>query len=737
MFRLSIQFLIAGLLTLPGIATAAGSVKLPATTQAACFDENGNPRSCNGTGEDGEKQAGAALPAARFNDNNNGTVTDKLTGLIWSKHANAPSRAMLGDPSNGCPDAETSMTWLQALDFVACLNATSHAGATDWRLPNLNELESIVNPGVADTSAYLNANGFGLPGMSSSQVQPGRYWSSTSDASGIASQSADAAWDVDMVKGDSPASTLKNDLEFLPRAVWPVRGTASTSAELWQTGQALCFDEVGDSRTCKGTEKDGENPAGAISSTQRFKPNSKTTLAFDKSTGLIWTTATQTPGPDACPDAEFDLTWQQALDHVACLNARAFLGHSDWRLPNRKELRSLVDYSRGAPALSAGHPFDDLKGNKYWSSTTDLSSPTDAWSVSMFDGSLSSAVKADGILPVWPVCDADLVPPALTINQGNMATKVATQTISGTVDEGATVTVSVKGGTPVAATVTGTTWSFTTDPLAVGVNDITVSATNFSQNIKTAAISVTLDTVAPALSLNPVTALTNKKSHTLSGTVEAGATMAVTMGTTPLLTTVSGTTWSAVIPALAEGANTIAVTATDAAGNTATLPLATITLDTIPPVTTAAPASGNFTDSVTVSLTATKAGSTIHYTTDGTPVTTDSPVYSAPIKLAATTTTPFTVQFMAVDQLGNAEPVNNTAYMIHLGCDLNGDGKVDVTDALKALQISIGLSSATPYEMIRGDVGPLVSGKPNPNGTIDLADTLVVLQRSLGLVQPW
>ncbi|HXE95337.1 MAG TPA: chitobiase/beta-hexosaminidase C-terminal domain-containing protein, partial [Dongiaceae bacterium] len=67
-------------------------------------------------------------------------------------------------------------------------------------------------------------------------------------------------------------------------------------------------------------------------------------------------------------------------------------------------------------------------------------------------------------------------------------------------------------------------------------------------------------------------------------------------------------------------------------------------------------------------------------------------------------------------------------------CDLNGDGKVDISDALKALQITIGLYSPTLDEMIRGDVAPLVNGKPRPDGKIDIADTLLILQRSLGLV---
>jgi alpha-tubulin suppressor-like RCC1 family protein len=274
------------------------------------------------------------------------------------------------------------------------------------------------------------------------------------------------------------------------------------------------------------------------------------------------------------------------------------------------------------------------------------------------------------------------------------------------------------------------------DVMVDGVSQGAVTTVTLPTITANKVVTALFVAAAPALSLNPVTTPTNNKSQTLSGTVEAGATVTIAMGTASLPATVSGTTWSSVIPALAEGTNTITVTATGAAGTTTTLPPATITLDTIPPVTTATPAPGNYTDSVAVIL-ATEAGSTIYYTTDGTPVTTASSVYSAPIRLAATTTNPFTVQFMAVDKAGNAEPVKNAAYLILLGCDLNGDGKVDVRDALRALQISVGMFSATPAEMMRGDVGPLVNGKPNPNGVIDLADALVILQRSVGLVLPW
>lgn len=66
--------------------------------------------------------------------------------------------------------------------------------------------------------------------------------------------------------------------------------------------------------------------------------------------------------------------------------------------------------------------------------------------------------------------------------------------------------------------------------------------------------------------------------------------------------------------------------------------------------------------------------------------------------------------------------------------DINGDGKVDIADALKALQISVGMLSATAAELKAGDVAPLVNGKPVPNGVINVGDAVVILQRAVGLV---
>jgi uncharacterized protein DUF1566 len=478
-----IQLTIAAVLVLPWYTAEAAPTPLPSTGQTACYDSRGDVIPCTGTGQDGDSKEGTAWPTQRFTVNGNGTVTDNLTGLVWSKHANAPNPANAQTP---CINPESAMLWPDALAFVQCLNDNSFAGFRDWRLPNPNELESVVNAGVADSSAWLNAHGFGFAGKPQTGVQHGLYWTSGSDAS---TASPYSAWDVSLVSGDMPASTIKNGGM---RGVWPVRGVSSGPAPVSQTGQTGCFDDVGKTCNCGGTGEDGEHSAGTTWPANRIQANSNATFAGDKLTGLIWATSTQTPGPAACALTGLDITWQEALDHVKCLNQHAWLGKTDWRLPNKKELRSLVDYSTGGPALPAGHPFSDTLGRTYWSSTTDVSAPNSALAVSMLDGSLSSANKT-ALLPALPVAGPDLIAPALHVNALASPDRGTTKTVSGTVEAGVTPMVSVNNGPPVAAVVTGATWSAQVSGLATGANNINVIAADLVGN--TAAVTAALTIV--------------------------------------------------------------------------------------------------------------------------------------------------------------------------------------------------------------------------------------------------
>lgn len=69
--------------------------------------------------------------------------------------------------------------------------------------------------------------------------------------------------------------------------------------------------------------------------------------------------------------------------------------------------------------------------------------------------------------------------------------------------------------------------------------------------------------------------------------------------------------------------------------------------------------------------------------------------------------------------------------LAHSG-DINGDGAVDIVDALLALKNGIGLVTLTSSEVSRGDVGPLVRGVAVGDGRIDIEDTILILRKAVG-----
>ena len=76
----------------------------------------------------------------------------------------------------------------------------------------------------------------------------------------------------------------------------------------------------------------------------------------------------------------------------------------DWRLPNVKELQSLIDLGRHNPALPSGHPFTGVQSAAYWSSTSDdIGYYEDAWGVNMGYGDVNDWHKTYPALYVWPV----------------------------------------------------------------------------------------------------------------------------------------------------------------------------------------------------------------------------------------------------------------------------------------------------------------------------------------------
>jgi len=138
-----------------------------------------------------------AWTGVRFTDNGDGTVTDNLTALIWLKNAH-------------CWEYQN---WGEALTDANAL-ADGHCGLTDgssagaWRLPNVNELHSLIDL----TQSYpALPSGHPFDGVPIS----GAYWSSTS----VANLSLSGAKVVHLIDGD-----VSNYAKANPGYVWPVRG---------------------------------------------------------------------------------------------------------------------------------------------------------------------------------------------------------------------------------------------------------------------------------------------------------------------------------------------------------------------------------------------------------------------------------------------------------------------------------------------------------------------------------
>jgi hypothetical protein len=114
----------------------------------------------------------------------------------------------------------------------------------------------------------------------------------------------------------------------------------------------------------------------------------------DNLTGLTW--------PRPAQLFETGLSWPEAFLAVEAMNREKRFGFADWRLPNRRELYSLVDHGEREPALPSGHPFKHVWAGKCWTATTSARDHAYAWWVQFSGGRMFFGNKADDAV-VWPV----------------------------------------------------------------------------------------------------------------------------------------------------------------------------------------------------------------------------------------------------------------------------------------------------------------------------------------------
>jgi hypothetical protein len=322
--------------------SAAQPASSPSTTytlvdtgQITCYDDS-VPIACPEPGDPffgQDAQHDGTQPD--YVDHGDGTVTDLNTGLMWQQGYGG------------------KMTWDEA---VASAESFTLAGYDDWRLPTIDELYSLIDfsgidPSGCDSEAdcphiapFIDTTYFdfvyGDPGAGERLIDA-QYWSGT-EYVGTTMDGRATAFGVNFADGrikGYPTDTVgpPDDPFILTAFVRYVRGNPDYGAN-------------------------------------DFVDNGDGTIA-DRATGLMWSQA----------DSSAGMNWEEALAWVEQRNAENYLGYSDWRLPDAKELQSIVDYTR-APSVTGSAAIDPLFGVTpivdeggntnypfYWTSTTHAS----------------------------------------------------------------------------------------------------------------------------------------------------------------------------------------------------------------------------------------------------------------------------------------------------------------------------------------------------------------------------
>ena len=265
--------------------------------------------------------------AKTYSDNGDGTVTDPTTGLTWM-------RCVMGQTWDGstCTGSASTYTYHQA---NALTGTVTFARQSDWRLPNIRELQAI-----AERSNYIPAIDEAVfPNTPSSY-----FLTSTPAANNV-----NAAWIVTFFDG-AVSTYYIGDTGH----VRLVRNGLS-SALLNEARPSSDYVDHGD---------------GTVSHTP---------------TGLTWKRCVegQTWTGTTCAGGEYTLTWEAAKAVTS-----TFAGKSDWRLPAADELGSLIDYTLAYPPLinSALFPSTPIAG--FWSSSLYGNAGNSAWAVFFNDGQL-------------------------------------------------------------------------------------------------------------------------------------------------------------------------------------------------------------------------------------------------------------------------------------------------------------------------------------------------------------
>lgn len=327
----------AGLMAWVCVSMALGgdlSYPIVDTGQTKCYDDKHALKSAPSAGQPFYGQdAQQAGHQPSYADNGDGTITDRVTGLMWAK-------APVG-----------KLSWDDAVKQAA---ASRLAGHDDWRMPTIKELYSLIlftgveGRAERESRPFIDTDYFEFHYGDMARGErfiDCQYWSSTKYTSRTMRSSA-TVFGVNFADGR---------IKGYPQ-IRPGRGKR-VPHEMY----ALFV---------RGNPRYGRND---------FVDNGDGTIT-DRATGLMWSKA----------DSGKGMNWQDALAWVQARNAEHYLGHDDWRMPNAKELQSIVDYTRSPHATKSAaidpifqitaikpDPASERAGDwpYFWTSTTHLSGP--------------------------------------------------------------------------------------------------------------------------------------------------------------------------------------------------------------------------------------------------------------------------------------------------------------------------------------------------------------------------
>ncbi len=300
------------------LAGQANSITTAVTSLSYAIVDTGQVKCYNATTEITCPAAGAAFYgqdaqvtryAPGFTLSADGlTVYDNNTGLTWQHTPDTN-----GD---GTINVSDKLNWSQTQARPAALNAAIYGGYNDWRLPTIKELYSLIDFRGADPS-----------GCESLSACPDIVPFIDTDY-------------FDFAYGDTSAGERIIDSQYASSSLY-----AASSTKLFGVNFADGRIKGYDLTMPSGPEKTflvqcvRGNPDYGVNV---FVDNGDQTIT-DDATGLMW----------ARSDSGAVMTWEAALAWVQTQNAADYLGHSDWRLPNAKELQSIVDYSRSPDTTSS------------------------------------------------------------------------------------------------------------------------------------------------------------------------------------------------------------------------------------------------------------------------------------------------------------------------------------------------------------------------------------------------